>query len=149
MYQCGILPLLINLSLTSNAPQRVKASAFYALSELIRLNKANQDELSKAIIIPAHPPPAPQEDASSALTPPGRSSAQFSRSSFQASRGERGSQSYKSQEPRERCPAIVEIVAIAVGQYPGCTYSVRAAATCLFQVRFLASLHDKSEGHYN
>ncbi|KAI8345867.1 p115 like vesicle tethering protein [Mortierella sp. GBAus27b] len=103
MYQCGILQLLVNLSLTSNAPQRVKASALYALGELIRLNKVNQDALSKAIIIPAHPPAVPIEDPSSTLTPP------------------------------ERCPAIVEVVAIAVGQYPGCTYSVRAAATCLFQ----------------
>lgn len=140
MYQCGILQLLVDLSLTSNAPQRVKASAFYALAELIRLNKVNQDTLSKAIIIPAHPPVVPLEDASTALTPPGRSSAQFSRSSFQSGRGERVSQSHRSQEPRERCPAIVEVVAIAVGQYPGCTYSVRAAATCLFQVPFYLSL---------
>lgn len=133
MYQCGILQLLVNLSLTSNAPQRVKASALYALGELIRLNKVNQDALSKAIIIPAHPPAVPIEDPSSTLTPPGRSSAQFSRNSFQGGRSERGHPNHRFTEPRERCPAIVEVVAIAVGQYPGCTYSVRAAATCLFQ----------------
>ncbi|KAG9323471.1 hypothetical protein KVV02_007796 [Mortierella alpina] len=132
MSQSGILQLLVDLSLTSNAPQRVKASALYALAELIRLNKVNQDALSKAVIIPAHPPPAPSHDASSALTPPGRSSAQLSRTSFQSGRGS-AQGDHRSLEPRERCPAIVEIVAIAVGNYPGCTYSVRAAATCLFQ----------------
>ncbi|KAI7816738.1 p115 like vesicle tethering protein [Gamsiella multidivaricata] len=137
MYQCGILQLLIDLSLASSAPQRVKASAFYALAELIRLNKVNQDALSKAVITPAHPPLAPSENLSSSLTPPGRSSAQLSRSSFQSGRGsaqgDRFPHGYRHLEPRERCPAIVEVVAIAVGQYPGCTYSVRAAATCLFQ----------------
>ena len=133
MFQSGILQLLVDLSLTSNAPQRVKASALYALAELIRLNKVNQDALSKAVIIPAHPPPAPLNDASSTLTPPGRSSAQLSRASFQSGRGS-AQGDYRSLEQRERCPAIVEVVAIAVGNYPGCTYSVRAAATCLFQV---------------
>ncbi|KAF9355529.1 hypothetical protein BGX26_006435 [Mortierella sp. AD094] len=137
MYQSGILQHLIDLSLTSNAPQRVKASAFYALAELIRLNKVNQDALSKAVIIPAHPPVVQLEDSSTALTPPNRSSTQLSRSSFQSGRGsalgDRGSQSNRPLEARERCPAIVEVVAIAVGRYPGCTYSVRAAATCLFQ----------------
>ncbi|KAF8980053.1 hypothetical protein BGZ46_004681 [Entomortierella lignicola] len=135
MYQSGILQLLINLSLTSNAPQRVKASAFYALAELIRLNKVNQEALSKAVITPAHPPPVQHEDLSNTQSPPNRSSAQFSRSSFQSGRGsaigDRGSNRHL--EARERCPAIVEVVAIAVGRYPGCTYSVRAAATCLFQ----------------
>ncbi|KAG0019763.1 hypothetical protein BGZ80_005304 [Entomortierella chlamydospora] len=126
MYQSGILQRLIDLSLTSNAPQRVKASAFYALAELIRLNKVNQDALSKAVIIPAHPPAVQLEDSSTALFPPNRSSTQLSRSSFQSGRG-------SALEARERCPAIVEVVAIAVGRYPGCTYSVRAAATCLFQ----------------
>ncbi|KAF9185570.1 hypothetical protein BGZ51_002554 [Haplosporangium sp. Z 767] len=132
MYQNGILQLLADLSLASNAPQRVKASAFYALAELIRLNKVNQDALSKAIIIPAHPPFVPPEDAASVLTPPSRSSAQFSRTSFQSGRGS-AMGNRRSLEQRERCPAIVEVVAIAVGKYPGCTYSVRAAATCLFQ----------------
>ncbi|KAF9562533.1 hypothetical protein EC968_005203 [Mortierella alpina] len=132
MFQSGILQLLVDLALTSNAPQRVKASALYALAELIRLNKVNQDALSKAVIIPAHPPPAPSNDGSSALTPPGRSSAQLSRTSFQSGRGS-AQGDHRSLEPRERCPAIVEVVAIAVGNYPGCTYSVRAAATCLFQ----------------
>ncbi|KAF9283271.1 hypothetical protein BGZ68_005455 [Mortierella alpina] len=132
MFQSGILQLLVDLSLTSNAPQRVKASALYALAELIRLNKVNQDALSKAVIIPAHPPPAPSNDASSVLTPPGRSSAQLSRTSFQSGRGS-AQGDYRSLEQRERCPAIVEVVAIAVGNYAGCTYSVRAAATCLFQ----------------
>ncbi|KAG0318818.1 hypothetical protein BGZ99_005440 [Dissophora globulifera] len=131
MYQCGILQLLIDLSLTSNAPQRVKASAFYALAELIRLNKVNQDALSKAVISPAHPPYVHSEDPSSSLTPPTRSSAQLSRTSFQSGRG--SALGHRFLEPRDRCPAIVEVVAIAVGQYPGCTYSVRAAATCLFQ----------------
>ncbi|KAG0204277.1 hypothetical protein BGX28_003737 [Mortierella sp. GBA30] len=124
--------LLIDLALTSNAPQRVKASALYALAELIRLNKVNQDALSKAVIIPAHPPPTPSVDPSSTLTPPGRSSAQLSRTSFQSGRGS-AQGNHRSMEQRERCPAIVEVVAIAVGNYPGCTYSVRAAATCLFQ----------------
>ncbi|KAG0264582.1 hypothetical protein BG011_006568 [Mortierella polycephala] len=130
MYQNGILQLLADLSLASNAPQRVKASAFYALAELIRLNKVNQDALSKAIIIPAHPPFVSPEE--SVLTPPSRSSAQFSRTSFQSGRGS-AMGNRRSLEQRERCPAIVEVVAIAVGKYPSCTYSVRAAATCLFQ----------------
>ncbi|KAI1309964.1 hypothetical protein EDD11_003944 [Mortierella claussenii] len=107
----GILQLLIDLSLTSTAPQRVKASAFYALAELIRQNKVNQDFLSKAIIIPAHPPSVPSEEPSLSLIPPTRSSAQFSRSSFQSGRnsalGNRGSHS-RPLDPRERCPAIVE-----------------------------------------
>ncbi|ORZ13357.1 p115 like vesicle tethering protein [Lobosporangium transversale] len=137
MSQCGILQLLIDLSLASNAPQRVKASAFYALAELIRLNKVNQDALSKAVITPAHPPPVPIGDASLSLAAPSRSSTQLSRSSFQSGRGstvgDRGAQAHRHLEVRERCPAIVEVVAIAVGRYPGCTYSVRAAATCLFQ----------------
>ncbi|KAF8932108.1 hypothetical protein BGZ58_007221 [Dissophora ornata] len=143
MYQSGILQLLVDLSLTSNAPQRVKASAFYALAELIRLNKVNQDALSKAIIVPAHPPYLPSEDPSSSLTPPIPSSAQLSRTSFQSGRsstvGDRNSQSHRFLEQRARCPAIVEVVAIAVGQHPGCTYSVRAAATCLFQSFVLES----------
>ena len=129
MHQCGILQLLIDLALTSNAPQRVKTSAFYGLSELIRLNKVNQDTLSKAIIIPAQPPSAPSDDRLSSLTPPTRSSAQLSRSSFQSGRS-----SAQGGEQRERCPAIEEVVAIAVGKYSGSTYSIRAAATCLFQV---------------
>lgn len=130
MHQCGVLQLLIDLSLTSNAPQRVKTSAFYALSELVRLNKVNHETLSKAVIIPAHPPAAPSDDRISSLTPPTRSSAQLSRSSFQSGRS-----SAQGGEPRERCPAIEEVVAIAVGKYSGSTYSIRAAATCLFQVR--------------
>ena len=134
MYQCGILQLLIDVSLTSNAPQRVKASAFYALAELIRLNKVNQDALSKAVIIPAQPPVFIPEAHNAALTPPSRSSAQLSRSSFQSGRNS-ALGDHRPFEQRERCPAIVEVVAIAVGKYPGCTYSVRAAATCLFQVR--------------
>ncbi|KAF9153556.1 hypothetical protein BG015_003141 [Linnemannia schmuckeri] len=132
MYQCGILQLLIDVSLTSNAPQRVKASAFYALAELIRLNKVNQDALSKTVIIPAHPPAFIAEAHNSALTPSSRSSAQLSRSSFQSGRNSALGE-HRPFEQRERCPAIVEVVAIAVGKYPGCTYSVRAAATCLFQ----------------
>ncbi|KAF9116419.1 hypothetical protein BGX27_002778 [Mortierella sp. AM989] len=134
MYQSGILQLLIDLSLTSNAPQRVKASAFYALAELIRLNKVNQDALSKAVIIPAQPPVVQIEDSSAVLTPPNRSSVQLSRSSFQSGSGSAlGDRGSRPLESRERCPAIVEVVAIAVGRYPGCAYSVRAAATCLFQ----------------
>ncbi|KAF9928458.1 hypothetical protein FBU30_002360 [Linnemannia zychae] len=132
MSQCGILQLLINVSLTSNAPQRVKASAFYALAELIRLNKVNQDALSKSVIIPAHPPAYIPDPHNSALTPPSRSSAQLSRSSFQSGRNS-ALGDHRPFEQREKCPAIVEVVAIAVGKYAGCTYSVRAAATCLFQ----------------
>lgn len=130
MFQCGILPLLVDLSLSSNAPQRVKASALYALAELIRLSKVNQESLSKSVIIPAHPPPVIDEEASTGHTPPSRTSAQINRSSFQSGRGS----TQVNLGPRAKCPAIVEVVAIAVGVYPGCTYSVRAAATCLFQV---------------
>ncbi|KAG0039362.1 hypothetical protein BGZ82_008584 [Podila clonocystis] len=129
MFQCGILPLLVDLSLSSNAPQRVKASALYALAELIRLSKVNQESLSKSVIIPAHPPPAIDEEANAGHTPPSRTSAQLNRSSFQSGRGS----TQANLGPRAICPAIVEVVAIAVGVYPGCTYSVRAAATCLFQ----------------
>ncbi|KAF9377653.1 hypothetical protein CPC16_011732 [Podila verticillata] len=129
MYQCGILPLLVDLSLSSNAPQRVKASALYALAELIRLSKVNQESLSKSVIIPAHPPPVIVEEANAGHTPPSRTSAQLNRSSFQSGRGS----TQANFGPRARCPAIVEVVAIAVGVYPGCSYSVRAAATCLFQ----------------
>ncbi|KAF9311270.1 hypothetical protein BG003_007586 [Podila horticola] len=129
MFQCGILPLLVDLSLSSNAPQRVKASALYALAELIRLSKVNQESLSKSVIIPAHPPPVIDEEASTGHTPPSRTSAQINRSSFQSGRGS----TQVNLGPRAKCPAIVEVVAIAVGVYPGCTYSVRAAATCLFQ----------------
>ncbi|KAG0091314.1 hypothetical protein BGZ92_000973 [Podila epicladia] len=129
MYQCGILPLLVDLSLSSNAPQRVKASALYALAELIRLSKVNQENLSKSVIIPAHPPPVIDEEANAGYSPPNRTSAQLNRSSFQSGRGS----TQANLGPRAKCPAIVEVVAIAVGVYPGCTYSVRAAATCLFQ----------------
>ncbi|KAF9389464.1 hypothetical protein CPB97_011308 [Podila verticillata] len=129
MYQCGILPLLVDLSLSSNAPQRVKASALYALAELIRLSKVNQESLSKSVIIPAHPPPVIGEEANAGHTPPSRISAQLNRSSFQSGRGS----TQANLGLRARCPAIVEVVAIAVGVYPGCSYSVRAAATCLFQ----------------
>lgn len=130
MYQCGILPLLVDLSLSSNAPQRVKASALYALAELIRLSKVNQESLSKSVIIPAHPPPVIDEETNAGHTPPSRTSAQLNRSSFQSGRGS----TQANLGPRAKCPAIVEVVAIAVGVYSGCTYSVRAAATCLFQV---------------
>ncbi|KAF9586489.1 hypothetical protein BGW38_003820 [Lunasporangiospora selenospora] len=139
MSQCGIVQLLITLALTSNAPQRVKASAFYALAELVRLNKANQDVLFKAVIAPAHPPPVPHEDVLSSLSPPNRSSVQLSRSSFQQGRGTHDDHGahQRASGPRAKCPAVVETVAIAVGQYPGCSYSVRASATCLFQALLL------------
>ncbi|KAG0342041.1 hypothetical protein BG004_005776 [Podila humilis] len=140
MYQCGILPLLVDLSLSSNAPQRVKASSLYALAELIRLCKLNQEGFSKSVIIPAYPPPPPslptaaEEMRNAGFSPPTRTSAQLSRTSFQSGRGSAmGHRHQQQQQPRDRCPAIVEVVAIAVGTYPGCTYSVRAAATCLFQ----------------
>ncbi|KAF9404858.1 hypothetical protein BGZ94_003905 [Podila epigama] len=130
MVQSGILPLLVDLSLSSNAPQRVKASAFYALAELIRRNKVNQDSFSKTVIVPAHPPAVVTDESGAGQGSPNRNSVQLSRSSFQSGRGSTPS---NLGQPRERCPAIVEAIAIAVGVYPGCTYSVRAAATCLFQ----------------
>ncbi|KAG0230025.1 hypothetical protein BGW42_001188 [Actinomortierella wolfii] len=135
MQQSGIVQLLIDLSLTSNAPQRVKASAFYALAEVIRGSKMNQDLFASAVISPANPPPVVDESALSNLSPPARHSAQVNRSSFQSGRG--SAQGHRSNKSRDPCPALVEVTAIIVGRYPGYNYSIRAAATCLFQCYLL------------
>ncbi|KAF9969922.1 hypothetical protein BGZ73_007509 [Actinomortierella ambigua] len=140
MQQCGIVQLLIDLSLTSNAPQRVKASAFYALAEVIRGSKINQDMFAKSVITPANPPPVVDESSPTNLSPTARSSAPTNRSSFQSGRG--SAQGHRNLRPstRDPCPALVEVTAIIVGRYPGYNYSIRAAATCLFQCYLLENI---------
>ncbi|KAF9165528.1 hypothetical protein DFQ26_009845, partial [Actinomortierella ambigua] len=140
MQQCGIVQLLIDLSLTSSAPQRVKASAFYALAEVIRGSKVNQDMLAKSVIMPASPPPPMDESSLANLSPTARASAPTNRSSFQSGRGSAQGHRNLTSPNRDPCPALVEVTAIIVGRYPGYNYSIRAAATCLFQCYLLENI---------
>ncbi|CAG8626774.1 9655_t:CDS:10, partial [Funneliformis mosseae] len=116
MVQCGVLKPIIELALSSNAPSPVKSNSLYALADLIRGNQNSQEFLSRIVVTVPHP----SYRISDSLDP-----SQANRNSAQSSQDQ-----MPTLPPR---PAVMALIAVAVGAEHLESYSTRAAATYAFE----------------
>ncbi|CAI2165377.1 13414_t:CDS:10, partial [Funneliformis geosporum] len=116
MVQCGVLKPVIELALSSNAPSPVKSHSLYALADLIRGNQNSQEFLARIVVTVPHP------------------SYRISDSHDQSQASGNNAQSSQDQIPTlPPRPAVMALIAVAVGAEHLESYSTRAAATYTFE----------------
>ncbi|KAG9304100.1 hypothetical protein G9A89_006010 [Geosiphon pyriformis] len=126
MHQYRVLQPIIELALASNAPSSVKTQALYALADLIRGNQASQDFFAKIVVGVPNPSFHSSASTNSSSTYQTQSKDNLRSNDRAFIRQEDMS------EPPPR-PALVALLAVAVGAEHLESYATRAAATYAFE----------------